>query len=337
MRALTYASYGDPSVMHLADVPAPTAGPGELLIRVAAAGLNPVDALQRSGAFKLLDPYEFPKIAGNELSGTVEALGPGATGFEVGQAVVARVGKSALGAIAELAAVPAEYVAPAPSSIALTDAAGLPLAGLTAQQALGPDHLDLRAGDRLLITGAAGGVGQLAVQLAALAGAHITVTASPEGADVVRALGAHDVIDHRVRRVSDGPERFDKVLDLVGGETLDDLIGSVGRGGRIVSVAGPPTPGSLGVVAEGRRRRLVAAVAERLSSRAILKAARAAGVSYEFFLMHPDGAGLAELVRLVDSGQLGLTIDSRFTLDEFAPAFERLESRRSKGKVIVEL
>ena len=334
MRALTYTRYGGPDVMSLADVPTPAPAEGEVLIRVTAAGLNPVDAMQREGGMKALGPYRFPKVAGNEVSGVVEALGAGVSGLSAGQSVLARLGKSELGGLAEHVATRAEYVAPAPTTMPLVDAAGLPLAGLTAQQALGPEHLDVRPGERLLITGAAGGVGQLAVQLAALAGAEVTVTASRDGEEAVRRAGAAHVIDYRARKVSEGPERFDKVFDLVGGDTLEDLLSSVERGGRVVSIAGPPTPGSLVDWATPLRRPL-AAVAERAASMKVRRLARRQGVSYEFFLMHPDGAGLAELVRLVDEGRLRLPVEARFGLEDYAEAFERLEGRHSKGKVIV--
>jgi len=153
MRALVLQSYGGREAMALTDVPAPTAGAGEVLIRTRAVGLNPVDAMHREGDFKAIAPDDFPTVAGNELSGIVETVGAGVTAFAPGDAVITRVDPSGHGAFAELAAVRADWVAAAPARMPLTDAAGLPLAGLTAQQALGPEHLDLQPGERLLITG----------------------------------------------------------------------------------------------------------------------------------------------------------------------------------------
>lgn len=336
MLALTMTRYGGRDALALIDLPTPEPGPGEVRLRVAAAGLNPVDRLQRDGTFRALSPYRFPKIVGNELSGEVDAVGAGVSAWSVGDRVIARVDKNGLGACAEAAVVAADLCAGAPESIPLTDAAGLPLAGLTALQALGPEHLDLRREDRLLITGAAGAVGQFAIQLAARTGARITVTASPEGEAIVRGLGADAVIDYRARHVSEGPERFTKVLDLVGGDTLTDLVASVEREGRIVSVSGPPTPGSLMQVTDGPRRP-IAWVAEHVRSRAVRRIAANAGVSYEFFLMRPDGEQLAHLARLVDQGSLHVPIDARFPLDEYAAGIARLESRRAKGKVLLVL
>jgi len=338
MRALVYESYGGPEVTSLRTVKKPELGAGKVLIRTRAAGLNPVDAMQREGTFKMIDPYEFPKIGGNEVSGIVEAVGPGVHAFAPGDQVIAKVDVNKLGAFAELVVVPARWTAKAPESIELVDAAGLPLVGLTAQQALGPEHLDLQPNERLLITGASGGVGLIAIQLAKLAGAHVTVTASKESEELVRRMGADELIDYKSQSVTEAVEnsgkRFDKVFDLVG-DDLPELFSVVRKGGEVVSLVGPPTPGSLTEVAQPNRT-LLAAIAERVFSFKARGQAAKTGVKFEFFLMHPDGPGLTELVRLIDEGELEVIVDSRYPLEEYADAFERLESRRSKGKVLLE-
>lgn len=338
MRALVYESYGGPEVTSLRTVQKPQLGAGEVLIRTRAAGLNPVDAVQREGTFKMIDPYEFPKIGGNEVSGIVEAAGPGVRAFAAGDQVIAKVDGNKLGAFAELVVVPARWTAKAPESIELVDAAGLPLVGLTTQQALGPEHLDLQPDERLLITGASGGVGLIAIQLAKLAGAHVTVTASKESEELVRRMGADELIDYKSQSVTEAVEnsgeRFDKVFDLVG-DDIPELFSAVRSGGTVVTLVGPPTPGSLTEVAKSSRT-LLAAIAERVFSFKVRRRAAKAGVKFEFFLMHPDGAGLAELVRLIDEGKLEIIVDSRYPLEEYADAFERLESRHSKGKVLLE-
>ncbi len=338
MRAITLSKYGGPDVMKLQDMPQPVPEANQVLIRTVTAGLNPVDALQRQGTFRLVQPYTFPKIAGNELSGVVDSVGSLVREFQPGDHVMTRTGSEQLSALAEYVAVDQDFVARAPQTLPLSDAAAMPLAGLTAQQALGPDHLDLQAGERLLITGGAGGVGLLAIQLAKLTGAHVTTTASSAGEELVREAGADHVINYRDRKISEGNEHFTKVLDLVGGETVADLMSTVERGGAVVSIAGPPTPGSL---AEDRdlskpKAALVRAVEEILSFK-IRRSAMKARATFEFFLMHPDGEGLARLASLVDQGKLRVTIDSRYPLDQFRAAFEQLESRRSKGKVLVEI
>lgn len=338
MRAISFTKYGGPDVMKLQDLPQPVPEANQVLIRAVTAGLNPVDALQRQGTFRLAHPYTFPKIAGNELSGVVEFVGSLVREFQPGDHVMTRTGSEQLSALADYVAVDQDFVARAPQNIPLSDAAAIPLAGLTAQQALGPEHLGLQAGEHLLITGGAGGVGLLAIQLAKLKGAHVTTTASSAGEKLVREAGADHVINYRERKISDGVERFTKVLDLVGGDTVTDLMAAVERGGAVVSIAGPPTPGSLAGDTDLSRSKaaLVRGVEELLSFR-MRRLAKKAGVTYEFFLMHSDGAGLTKLASLVDQGELRATIDSRYPFDQFRDAFEQLESRRSKGKVLVEI
>lgn len=333
MKALILTEYGGPEVMQLANVDAPAVGAHDVLIRTHAVGLNPVDALQRDGAFKALGPYSFPKIAGNELSGTVVEVGPQVSAFAPGDRVIARVDVNELGAFAEQVAVPAAFVAQAPTGIDLDVAAGLPLAGLTAKQALGTDHLDLQPGDQLLITGGSGGVGLLAIQLAKLAGAHVTVTASDRGADLVTRAGADEIINYRTEDVTDRVETFTKVLDLIG-EDLGGLLNTLQPGGALVTLSGPPTPGSLSDVAQGSRTPIAAAVS-RLASLTLRRQTKKRGVGYEFFLMHPSGAELAELVTLVEHGKLAIPFDSSYPVSDFRDAFARLESRRAKGKVVV--
>lgn len=335
MKAIVMNEYGDLGVLELAEIEHVTPGAGEVLIRTRAVGLNPVDSMQREGTFKAFDPYEFPKVLGNELSGTVELVGAGVTGFATGDEVVARVGVQALGAFADYVSVPEVWVAKAPESIDLVNAAGLPLAGLTAQQAIGPEHLDVQPGERLLITGASGGVGLMAVQLAKLAGAHVTVTASSQGEPHVTAAGADAVINYKERSVAEGGERFDKVFDLVGGDQLKQLFSSVDKGGNVVSIAGPPSPGSLSVAAAPGSKWLGGLVSHAASLR-LRRAAQKAGVQYEFFLMHPDGVGLAELVRLVDAGKLTLTVDANYPLTQFMDAFQRLDEGHAKGKILID-
>lgn len=199
MRASVLSRYGDASVMELRDVPEPAPSDGEVLIRVRAAGLNPVDYKLREGKVRLVNRLDLPVVAGSELSGVVEETGPGVTRFAVGDRVFARVDKKKLGAYAPYAVVDETFVAKMPQRLDFTDAAGLPLAGLTALQAL-RDELAVQADDRVFISGGAGGVGTLAIQLAVWMGAKVATTASPRGEELVRTLGAETVIDYRTQK-----------------------------------------------------------------------------------------------------------------------------------------
>ncbi|MCS4276253.1 alcohol dehydrogenase [Mycetocola sp. BIGb0189] len=335
MRAVVYARHGGPEVTALTEVATPTPGPSEVLIRTRAVGLNPIDAIQRAGTTRALGGYVFPQVAGNELAGTVAAVGSAVTHFAVGDRVLARVDKLRLGALGEWVAVDQGLVAPAPRTVPATVAAALPLAGLTAQQALGERFLNVQPGERILITGGAGGVGLLAIQLAKLRGAHVATTASEHGEALVRAMGADQVINYRTHRVSDQAEKYAAIFDMVGGSGLEDALEAIAPGGRVVSISGPVTPGSVDRDLGGIRRILVGTVL-RGRSRSIRARAHQLGARYEFLFMSPDGPGLAQLAELVDAGNLRLTIDSVFPLEHYAEAFARLESRRAKGKVVIE-
>lgn len=335
MQAVAYTRYGGPEVTEIVSLPIPTPGAGEVLVRVAAGGLNPVDKHQRAGTFKAFMPFTFPAIAGNEFSGVVTALGDGVTRFAVGDPVICRVTKTDMRALAEYTVMPADICAKAPTSVPLTEAAGLPLAGLTAEQCL--DHLDVKAGDRVLVTGGAGGVGQFAIQLAKLRGAHVSTTASDAGKPYVLKAGADEVINYHTTKLVDLPEKFDKVLDAAGGDEAlaHDVAPAVKEGGRIISIAGPPTPGCLDAFLSWWMAPVIN-VLLWTKSRALVNAAAAHGVEYKYIFMVPDGDQLARLASLVDEGNLAVNIDSRFKMADFKQAFERLESGRSKGKIVIE-
>lgn len=319
--------------MESREVPRPDAGPGELLVRVCAAGLNPVDFKTRQGMLKPVQRYRLPAVMGNELAGIVEACGAGVTGFAVGDRVFARMPKGAMGALAEYAVVPQEVLAIMPATLDFEAAAGIPLAGLTALQAL-RDELRLAPGSRVFIPGGAGGVGTFAIQIAKWLGAEVTTTASPRGRALVERLGADVVIDYTAQRFEDHVRDMDGAFDLLGGETLEKCFGVVKRGGTVVSVAGMPEP--LTARRDLGRGPALAALFWIVSYRLRAQAARN-GVTYRYLFMHPSGDELAELARLVDAGRLEPVIDRVFPFAQVDQAFAHLESGHAKGKVIVRI
>lgn len=319
--------------MESREVPCPDAGPGELLVRVCAAGLNPVDFKTRQGVLKPVQRYRLPAVMGNELAGIVEACGAGVTGFAVGDRVFARMPKGAMGALAEYAVVPQEVLAIMPATLDFEAAAGIPLAGLTALQAL-RDELRLAPGSRVFIPGGAGGVGTFAIQIAKWLGAEVTTTASPRGRALVERLGADVVIDYTAQRFEDHVRDMDGAFDLLGGETLEKCFGVVKRGGTVVSVAGMPEP--LTARRDLGRGPALAALFWIVSYRLRAQAARN-GVTYRYLFMHPSGDELAELARLVDAGRLEPVIDRVFPFAQVDQAFAHLESGHAKGKVIVRI
>jgi len=272
-------------------------------------------------------------VAGSELAGVVEAVGTGVTRFGVGDRVFTRVDKTKLGAYADYAAVAETLVAKMPESLDFADAAGLPLAGLTALQAL-RDELGVTAGDRVFISGGAGGVGTLAIQLAAWMGAVVATTASPRGEELVRSLGATTIVDYHTSKFRDVLSDYDAAFDLTGGQDLLDSFAILKRGAGTVSIAGPPQPAN--ARADFDAGPLVAA-ALWVAGAKVRHQARKAGVGYRFLFMHPSGTDLDLLAGLVDKGELRTVTDRVFPFGQIADAFAYLEQGHAKGKVVVRM
>lgn len=306
MRAIIQNSVGGPDVLVIADRPDPRPKAGEVLVRVKAAGINPVDGAVRAGYFPLLG--EPPFILGWDVSGIVEALGPGATDLKVGDAVfgMPRFPKQAA-AYAELAAVPADEVAPKPRGIDHAHAGALPLAGLTAWQGL-VRHGALKSGQRVLIHAAAGGVGHLAVQIAKARGAYVIATASPEKLDFVRGLGADEIIDYTKGDFADSVGNVDLVLETVGGDHAEHSLKVIKAGGVLVSLLNVSDPAK----AQAKER----------------------GIRVERMSVVPDRAGLVELGKLIDANKLVVHVAKTFPLDQAGAAHAFLGTRPI-GKVVL--
>src|SRR5258707_2947796 len=331
MRAFVLSSYGGPERTALTDVPTPTPRKGELLVRVHAAGLNPVDFKTRAGMLKIVQRYPLPIVMGNELSGVVEAVGPGVTRLAKDDRVFARVAKESMGAFAEHAVVHEDHAARMPASLDFAAAAAVPLAALTALQVL-RDELHLSAGQGVFIPGGAGGVGTFAIQIAKHLGAHVATTASPRGEGLVTRLGADVVIDYTRERFEEKLSGYDCAFDLLGGDTLARLWPVLKPGGRVVSIAGLPEP--LTAQKDLGRGIGLAALFWVASLTTRVRAARH-GCTYRFLIMHPSGADLAYLASLIDANKLQVVIDRVFPFAEAKEAMAYLETGRAKGKVVL--
>ncbi|HEX3394672.1 MAG TPA: NADP-dependent oxidoreductase [Acidimicrobiales bacterium] len=296
MRAITVTAFGDPSVLHLTELPTPTPGPDQVLVRVAAAGVGPWDTKARKGLF---GARELPYVPGVEVSGTVEAVGNGDEMLSIGQAVYG----SPAGGYAEYALADVTKVAPAPSAIDLADAAALPIGAVTALEGI-DDHLHLREGDRVLVAGAAGGVGTFVVQLAKVRGAHVTATAQPANHQFLRDLGADRVLDYRGDWVAEAAE-VDAAYDCVGGPTWEGCVSALREGGRAVTIAAFGSP----VTREG--------------------------VELSNFSASVTAARLSEIAALVDTGRVKVTVSARFPLDEAARVHELVETGHTRGKILL--
>lgn len=332
MQACYIERYGGPDQVQIGDRPRPSIAANEVLIRVRAAGLNPVDFKTRDGAVKILLPYRMPLVLGNELCGDVVELGSGVSTVKVGDRVAARVAKLTASAFAEFAAVPAALVAKVPTSIDDLDAASLPLAGLTAWQCL-HDVLHVQPGQRVLIHGGAGGVGHIAIQLAKSLGAVVATTASPGRFDFLRALGADELVDYRNERFEDRIAPVDAVLDTQGGDILRRSIAHTRRGGAVVTIGGLPTP----EIADDFGKPFWVKWLFAFISRRERALARRCGVKFRYWFMRPDGAQLADLLGRLERGELQLTTRLFEGMDQLPAAFVALESGHNKGKLVVRI
>ena len=331
MRAFVLSGYGGPEHTALTEVPRPSPRAGELLVRVHAAGLNPVDYKTRAGAMRVIRRYPLPIVMGNELAGIVEAVGPQVTRFAQGDSVFARVDKDIMGAFADYAVVNEDHAARMPASLDFPSAAAVPLAALTALQAL-RDELQLRAGPRVFIAGGAGGVGTFAIQIAKHLGADVATTASARGEALVRRLGADVVIDYQRERFEAKLSGYDAAFDLVGGETLARLWPVVKPGGCVVSIAGMPEP--MTARKDLQRGAGLAALFFFASLATRLRAARH-GASYRYLFMHPSGADLDYLASLIDAKKLEVVVDRVLPFAEAKEAMAYLETGHAKGKVVL--
>ncbi|BDM69837.1 NADPH:quinone reductase [Streptomyces nigrescens] len=310
MHAITQHTFGGPEVLELTDVDRPEPLPSEVLVRVHAAAVNPVDAMVRSGAFPLLGKPPF--LLGWDISGVVEEVVPGVTRFQVGDEVYGmpffpRAGN----AYAEYVAVPSRQLARKPAALDHAHAAALPLAGLTAWQSI-VDTAQVRAGQRVLIHAGGGGVGHLAVQIAKARGAHVIATASAAKHDFVRGLGADEVIDYRTTDFTDVVTDADVVLDTVGGGYGPRSLRALRPGGLLVTVV------------------------DRADT-ALQQAATEAGRRFAGVTVEPDHTGLQEIAKLVDTGQLRPYVSDALPLADAAKAHQLIESGRAQGKIVLTL
>ena len=307
MKAICFHEFGSPDVLRYEDVEQPVPGVGEVRIRVAASGFNPVDAGIRGGYLQGPFPVVLPHIPGIEVAGTVDALGDGADQFQVGDEVTGFLSMVTDGAAAEYVVASADILTAAPTSIPLADAAALPMVGLTAHQALF-DHAALTAGQRVLINGAGGAVGGYAVQLAKHVGAYVIATASPRSKERVRSAGADEVIDYTTTEVTVA-EPVDVLLNLarITPDDLVALVAMVRRNGVVVNtVPTIPTPGD----------------DER-------------GVRAVSVLVRSDNQQLSHLVDLIERGHLRINITERVPLPQLAALHATAESGEISGKAIV--
>jgi NADPH:quinone reductase-like Zn-dependent oxidoreductase len=303
MHAVRFHTFGDPSTLRLEEVDKPAAGAGQVLVKVAGTSFNPVDATFRAGYLQQVMPVTLPHIPGVDLAGTV-VEGAGST---PGDAVIGFLPMTGPGAAAEFAVAPAEVLTAAPTSIPLADAAAIPAVALTAWQGLF-EHLDLQAGQRILINGAGGGVGGYAVQFAKQAGATVIATAGPRSTAAVSAAGADQIVDYTATTVTDAiSEPVDAVFNLVGADeaAMAALVALIRPGGALVSTASPAQEDT------GRKVRTMN------------------------MYVRSDTTQLAEIVRRIDAGAVTVDVSARYPLAEVTKVHELSATGGIRGKVVI--
>lgn len=306
MKACRVHRFGPPEVISFEDAPRPTPGEGEVLVRVKAAGVGPWDGWIRAG--KSVLPQPLPLTLGSDLSGVVEAVGPGVTGLMPDAIVFGVTNRQFTGAYGQYAVASAGMIAATPARLSDIEAASVPVVAVTAQQALF-EQAKLVAGQAVLVHGAAGNVGAYATQMARHAGLRVIATADARDVEAVRGLGAHEVIDYRAVRFEDAVSGIDAVIDLVGGEVQSRSFAVLRPGGVLVSAVSKPDE----------------------------EAARRHGVRALFFLVNVTTAHLARIAAMLDVGELAVNVGAVLPLAEARVAHEMLEGTRPRprGKIVL--
>ena len=305
MKAVRIHEYGGPEVLRYEDAPRPVAESGEVLVKVRAAGVNPVDWKIREGWLQGMTRLELPIILGNDVAGEVAVVGEGVDTWQIGDAVFAMSGLR-LGAFAEFIKLPADAWARKPKTLDFAHASALPVATLTAWQALF-EHGNLQSGQKILIHAAAGGVGTFAVQFARWKGATIFGTASARNRDYFLGLGAQEVIDYTAQRFEEVMGDFDIVLDCTGGETQERLFAVLKPGGILVSIVSAPD----------------------------VEKARQQNVRTAVFMARPDARQLEEIGALIDAGTVQVPLAKTLPMSQARQALEDSESRHTRGKIVL--
>jgi NADPH:quinone reductase-like Zn-dependent oxidoreductase len=329
MKAFVVDKYGKDG-LRAAEVPEPAPRDSDVLVRVSAASINPLDKMVRNGEFKQLLKYKKPFVLGHDMSGVVTRVGPAVREFKVGDEVYARPRDLRIGTFAQYVAVDQADLALKPSSLSMEEAAAVPLVALAAWQIL-VERAKTGPGQKVLVHAGAGGLGSTVIQLAKHLGAYVATTANGADADRVRSLGADVVVDYTQEDFADILSGYDVVLDSLGGTNLEKSLTVLKPGGIAIGVAGPPDAG----FAKQLGAPMLLGIVMNLLSRKVRRQAKKLGVRYSFFFMCASGTQLRELATLYDAGHLRPVMDRTFAFDQTLDALAYVEQGRANGKVVV--
>ncbi|MGM5032660.1 NADP-dependent oxidoreductase [Tardiphaga sp. 803_E3_N1_3] len=330
MKAFVVDKYKKKGALRLANVPEPEVQDTDVLVRVHATAVNLLDSKLRDGEFKLILPYRPPFILGHDVAGTVVRTGSRASRFKVGDEVYARPRDHRVGTFAEFIAINEADVALKPKNLSMTEAASIPLVGLTAWQAL-VEVGKVKPGQKVFIQAGSGGVGTFAIQLAKHLGATVATTASARNAELVKSLGADVVIDYKTQDFEKVLSGYDLVLNSQDPKTLDKSLGVLKPGGQLISISGPPDP----AFAKEAGLNLFLKLIMRLLSRGVRKKAERLGLRYSFLFMRAQGQQLSEITSLIEAGVIRPLVDKVFQFENTGDALAYVETGRAKGKVVI--
>lgn len=331
MKAAVIDAYKQP-LPKLKEMEIPAIRTNDVLVKIVAASVNPIDLKTKDGGLKMLLKYEMPLIMGSDFAGIIAEVGTNVSNYQVGDAVYGRVQKDRIGTFAEYIAVDQGDIALKPQNINFEEAASIPLVGLTSYQAL-HDIMQIQPGQKVLIQGGSGGIGTIAIQIAKYLGAYVATTTSADNFELVRSLGADYPIDYRTTNFAEVLSDYDYVFDTRGGKTLEDAFKIIKPDGKVVSIAGLPNKRfgkEYGVP-------LWKQLAFGLATRNLTKLEKQTGASYTFLFMKPSGAQLDILSQLIETNIIKPVIDRIVPFSEIDEALTYSKSGRATGKIILQM
>ncbi|WP_447214145.1 NADP-dependent oxidoreductase [Enterobacter ludwigii] len=332
MKAFTFKRYGKSPELGFDDIDFPSPGDDEILVKVYAVGLNPIDNMIPTGMFKRVLHFSLPATLGSDVSGVVVATGRRVTRFNAGDEVFASIFDRGTGSLAEFVRVPENLAALKPATLDFVQAASLPMVGLTSWQAL-TERAKLRAGQKVFIPAGSGGIGSFAIQLAKHLGATVGTTTSTANIDWVSRLGADEVVDYKKQEFEKVLSGYDIVLGTIRGDAIEKSTQILKPGGKIVSLIGPLDT----AFARERHLNVFLRFVLGLLSRKIMRLSKKRGLTYSFLFVRPDGSQLSQIAELRDAQRIKPVIDNVFPFAETGDAFAYLARGHAKGKVVVKI
>lgn len=332
MKAFTFKRYGKSPELGFDNLDYPSPAADEILVKVYAVGLNPIDNMIPAGIFKPVLHFKLPATLGSDLAGVVVATGSRVTRFSPGDEVFASIFDRGTGSLAEFALIPESLAAIKPENLDFFQAASLPMVSLTAWQAF-TERARLRPGQKVFIPAGSGGIGSIAIQLAKHLGAEVATTTSSANVEWVSQLGADQVVDYKKQEFENVLSGYDLVLGTLRGDSIEKSMEILKPGGKIVSLTGPLDVN----FARTRQLNIVLRMIFGLMSRRILRLSKKHGLDYSFLFVRPDGNQLSEIGKLIEAGKIRPVIDRVFPFAETQNALHWLQQGHAKGKVVVKI